>query len=648
MMPLKPKKNISHKWLEHPFIHYIKIYKGSFALGTIALVFTNAFDILSPYLIGKIIDALATATFKSLSLDLFLLLCVSFGTALFRYLWRIYFGYFHHNVAADLRKTLFSKMLNLGQDFHHKVPTGEKMTLITQDVDNFRMGIGPGLLIFFDAIIYVIAIIPLMMMIDVHWTLYCLALMPLVPFVVYKLESLLTLSYRNLQDQNGEMTSFSQETVSGIKVIKSLGLSRLRSHLFHPTNKKLQDYGIKVDKIESIFGPTLEFFMMIGTATLLFVGAKKMVSGEVSVGHFFAFYQYLQRMIWPMTALGFSFMMYKEADSSFDRIKNVLEKDDWIDDGHVDVTKGKTLQVKNLSFKYLTHPIENKISELDNITENMNLKTHSEWTLKNINFTLGASESMAIVGSVGSGKSTLVQLLARHLPTTEGQIFYDQHPIDEIKKFDYRKITALVPQKVFLFKKSIEDNILDFADADLASSFNTTLNTDSKNKNTNALGQTLSDDLLKQVHIESEISSMPLKAKTLLEENGQGLSGGQRQRLTLARGLALNPQWLILDDTLSAVDIETEQKIISNLKEKKKLNQMNFIICSHRIQSLDWVDKILVLDQGHIVDIGDHKTLYARCAIYRGLYSSQKESSSVSSESKPSSSQLDKSKEGLI
>ncbi len=594
-MPMKTNLKPANSWLKHPFIHYIKIYKGSFGLGIVALIFTNAFDILSPYLIGKIIDALAGATFQSLSLDLSLLLCVSFGTAIFRYLWRIYFGYFHHSVAADLRKLLFKKMLNLGQDFHHKVPTGEKMTLITQDIDNFRMGIGPGLLIFFDAIIYVIGLLPLMLLIDVEWTIYCLALMPLVPFVVYKLESLLTVSYRNLQDQNGEMTSFSQETVSGIKVIKSLGLSPLRSFLFHPTNKKLQDYGIKVDKIESIFGPTLEFFVMIGTATLLFVGAPKVVSGEVSIGHFFAFYQYLQRMIWPMTALGFSFMMYKEADSSFDRIKDVLEKNDLIDDGFEETAKGKSLQIKNLNFKY---PSSNHLA------------------LKDINFSLNPNESMAIVGAVGSGKSTLVQILARNLPPTDGIVLYNGQNILDVKKEFFRKILSLVPQKIFLFKKSIEENILDFADADFKKSHS---------------HQNFAFELLKDVQIDAEIEALPLKTKTQLDENGQGLSGGQRQRLTLARGLALNPQWLILDDTLSAVDIETEHKIITSLKEKKLNHKMNFIICSHRIQNLDWVDKILVLDDGKIIDIGDHKTLYLRCEIYRGLYSSQKTNSEESS-----------------
>lgn len=609
-MPMKPNLNPANNWLKHPFIHYIKIYKGSFSLGILALIFTNTFDILSPYLIGKIIDALAGATIQSLSLDLFLLLCVSFGTAIFRYLWRIYFGYFHHSVAADLRKLLFKKMLNLGQDFHHKVPTGEKMTLITQDIDNFRMGIGPGLLIFFDAIIYVIGLLPLMLMIDVKWTIYCLALMPLVPFVVYKLENLLTTSYRNLQDQNGEMTSFSQETVSGIKVIKSLGLSPLRSFLFHPTNKKLQDYGVKVDKIESIFGPTLEFFVMIGTATLLFVGAPKVVSGEVSVGHFFAFYQYLQRMIWPMTALGFSFMMYKEADSSFDRIKEVLNKEDWIDDGYIETSKGESLKIQNLNFKY---PGSTHVS------------------LKNINFELNANESLAIVGAVGSGKSTLVQILARNLPATDGEVIYGDKNILNIKKEFYRKILSLVPQKIFLFKKSIEENLLDFADLELQKSIPSSSTekghyepTEKSSKWARPQGQDFIFELLKDVQIDSEIEALPLKTKTQLEENGQGLSGGQRQRLTLARGLALNPQWLILDDTLSAVDIETEHKIISNLKNKKLNKKMNFIICSHRIQNLDWVDKILVLNKGEIIDIGDHKTLYARCEIYRGLYSSQK------------------------
>jgi ATP-binding cassette, subfamily B, multidrug efflux pump len=568
--------------LHHPFLFYIKKFKGSFAMGTVALLFTNGFDILGPFLIGKLIDAMSGATLRSLSLNLFLLLCVSIGTAVFRYLWRIYFGYFHHSVAADLRKLLFKKMLSLGQNFHQKTPTGEKMTLITQDIENFRMGIGPGLLIFFDAVIYVLALIPLMLFIDVSWTVQCLVLMPLVPFVVYRLENKLTKSYRQLQDESGELTSFTQETVSGIKVIKSLGLNSLRSHLFERTNQRLKDYGIKMDRIESAFGPTLEFFVMIGTATLLFVGAEKVVSQQVSIGNFFAFYQYLLRMIWPMTAFGFSFMMYKEADSSFDRIKGVLEKKPWLENGDAEPNPNKTLEVKNLNFKY---------------------PETSDYILQDISFSLKANESMAIVGSVGSGKSTLVQILASLLPATTGNVFYDAQELNSFKKDSLRHIIALVPQKLFLFKKSIRENVLDFA---------------------NPLNIIPLNDVLDDAHIKYEISNMTLQEETQLEENGQGLSGGQRQRLALARGLALKPQWLILDDTLSAVDIETEQSILRRLLYKKKEQHMNFIICSHRIQNLRWVDKILVLNHGRMVDIGDHETLFQRCEIYRQLYSSQK------------------------
>lgn len=573
------------KWIDHPFLFYIRKYKNPFTLGIFALIFTNGFDILSPYLIGRIIDALPGAHLRDLKIDLFLLLCVSFGTAIFRYLWRIYFGYFHHSVAADLRKLIFRKMLSLGQNFHQKTPTGEKMTFITQDIENFRMGIGPGILIFFDALIYIGALLPLMLLIDVSWTWKCLALMPLIPFVIYKLENTLSKSYRKLQDETGELTSFTQETVSGIKVIKSLGLNSLRLRLFDHTNKKLKDYGIKMERIESAFGPTLEFFVMIGTATLLFVGAKKVVSHEVSVGDFFAFYQYLLRMIWPMTALGFSFMMYKEADSSFDRLREVLKQNPWLPDGDQIPQKDGMLEVKDLSFKY---------------------PEAQEWALRHISFKLEPQQSLAIVGPVGSGKSTLVQLLASVLPPTEGHILYNKTEIQKFKKENYRSIVALVPQKVFLFKKSIKENILDFLHP---------------HKYPNDMNQ-----LLEDVHIDQEIEDMPQQIETLLEENGQGLSGGQRQRLALARGLALKPQWLMLDDTLSAVDIETEQNILRKLLSKKQQQELNFIICSHRIQNLTWVDKILVLDKGQMIDLGDHETLFQRCQVYRSLYQSQKNS----------------------
>lgn len=587
---MNTKSKVSSFLLDHPFLFYIKKYKGYFSLGIVALVFTNAFDIAGPYIIGEVIDELSEMNTDRLYQNLFLLLCVSAGTAIFRYLWRIFFGNFHHSVAADLRGRLFKKMLFLDHRFHQKIPTGEKMTLITQDIDNFRMGIGPGLLIFFDALIYIVGLLPLMLLINVSWTLKCLALMPLIPFVIFKLENKLNLRYRKLQDETGELTSFAQETVSGVKVIKSLGLNKLRSHLFQNTNTKLRDYGIDVDKIESAFGPSLEFFVMIGTATLLFVGADEVVSGKVSVGHFFAFYQYLLRMIWPMTALGFSFMMHQEAKSSFSRIKKTMDQDH-PEEGTLTAELNQNLEIVHLKFKYDDE--------------------HTVAQISDINFVLKPSESMAIVGAVGSGKSTLVNLISGSMIPTEGQVLYGDVPVQNFTKHSLRKIVSLVPQKIFLFKKSIYKNLTDFL---------------SKEDHARDI-----QSVLKSSHIDHEIENLPDKIHTELEENGQGLSGGQRQRLTLARGLTFTSQWLILDDTLSAVDIETEHKILSQLKSMSEGNS-NFIFCSHRIQSISWVDKILVLDKGKQIDLGTHEELYQRCAIYRDLYTSNKSEKKIKRE----------------
>ena len=598
----------SKEWWRTPFRYYIRKFKILFGSGLIALFLTNACDILGPYIVGRVIDLLNARNVGEIYRYLFLLFGLSVGTAFFRYFWRSYFGRFHHSVAADLRHKIFQKMLYLGQNYHQKSDTGEKMTLLTEDVENFRMGIGPGLLIFADALIYVIAIIPLLLMINVSWTFKCLAFTLALPFVMYILEQRFNKGYRKLQDQTGDLMGFAQETVSGIKVIKSLSLQKLRSLHFRHTNKKLRDYGLEVDRLESLFAPFFEISIMLGAVMLMFVGAQDVVSGNMTIGNFFAFYQYLFRMIWPVAAFGWSFMMYKKANTSLERIQEVLKQKSWIRKGHKNPQRHKALKVSSLSFQY---PDARTLTGTPTGTP----------VLKKISFELQGSQSMALVGSVGSGKSTLAQILARQIPVFSGQIKYDNQDIYEYVQSEYSSIVSLVPQDVFLFKKSILDNLLG------SSSLNSPLLENRSESRLESMSESMSEsrkaeslESLKRACIYEEMQGLKEGLNTFLEENGQGLSGGQRQRLTLARGLLTQSQWLILDDSLSAVDIETEHKIIENLRQLKNTQKMNFIFCSHRIQSLNWVDQILVLDKGLQVDLGSHDQLIERCPVYQKLY----------------------------
>lgn len=592
--PLSPQR----QWWHRPFRHYIWKFKNFFGMGLAALFFTNACNILVPYIIGRVIDLLNARNMGEIHKYLFLLFGLSIGTAVFRYFWRIYFGRFHYSVAADLRHKIFRKMLHLGQNYHQKSETGEKMTLLTEDVENFRMGVGPGLLILADALIYIFTIVPLMLVINTSWTLKCLVFTLVLPFVLYKLERRFDRGYRKLQDQTGVLTGFAQETISGIKVIKSLSLQNLRSLHFRHINKKLKDYGLQVDYLESLFTPFFEISIMLGAVILMFTGAQDVVSGQMTLGTFFTFYQYLFRMVWPMMAFGLSFMLYKKAKASLGRIEEVFDQENWIHEGNKKSKKGKSLKVSSLVFQY---------------------PDSSTPTLKGISFELQEFQSMALVGPVGSGKSTLAQILSRQIPMTQGQITYDHQNIYDYRKSDYSSIISLVPQDVFLFKKSILDNLSDFLESDFSHA-KYGLDHFSKVNDFSSSQYSLIIENLKKAHIYKEVQDLKEGLNTLLEENGQGLSGGQRQRLTLIRGLLVQPQWLILDDSLSAVDIQTEHKIIENLRQLKAAQKMNFIFCSHRIQSLNWVDQILVLDKGEQVGLGSHEELIKHCSVYQKLY----------------------------
>lgn len=572
-----------------PFGYYIKIHKRTFAMGLLCLLLTNILDAIPPLLVGLAIDKISSeARLESIAETLALLLLVTALLSYFRYYWRIFWGRFHHSVAADLKNRIFDKFTDLGPSFYSTHSVGQLMSLINNDVNSFRMAIGPGILILMDAIFILMIVPPLMLSISPDWTWKTLILIPLIPFIMSRLMNSIRNTYKIQQDRFGDMSGISQEIVAGIRVIKSYAQELNQTRLFNQHSRKYEDACNDVARVDSLFGPVMEIGVTTGSVILLLIGAPEVMSGAITVGSFFAFYQYIQRMVWPMTAIGMGANYIQKGKASFDRILELLEEQHNVpDDGEMSVTRFESLEARDLTF---TYPGDEKP------------------VLQNLNFKILRGETLGIMGPIGSGKTTLVELLCRQYPVPPGTLLLNGVSIEKFRKADLMQLFAVVPQEAFLFSKKVSENI--------------------------ALGvQDWSLDQIRgicqTVNIEREIDEIPERYDAYLGERGVNLSGGQKQRMTLARALIRKSQVVILDDSLSAVDASTEKQILHSLRGELghgKKNDTTAIIISHRLASIQGADRILMLNSGRAEAFGSHEDLVAHSPTYRNILQLQAES----------------------
>jgi ATP-binding cassette subfamily B multidrug efflux pump len=549
----------------HPLWYYIKNNPRPFVLGMSFLFITNSLDAVYPLVMKKAIDQIeGMASMSDITRTCILFLAIMASLAFTRYTWRAHFGKFHSSAAEHIRQKLFGHLTSLGPNFFQKNQVGELMSLLTNDVQSFRQAIGPGLLILADGLFIIMVIIPIMISLSWSWTWKTLIFLPLVPFLIWKVMKLINENYKIQQESFSELTSIVQETVGGIRVIKGFSQEPHRLHLFNEVSAAFEKACNKVAKIDALFIPVMEFGVTSGSVILLFIAKDDLYSGAVTIGTFVAFLRYIQKMVWPMTALGMGFSNFQKGYASFDRIKKVLQTESDIPDhGKVELFTFEKLEFKDVSFRH---------------------KNCSNYVLKNISFELKAGESLGIMGPVGSGKTTLLHLLTRLYPVEEGQILVNDIPIENITQESLRKIFLLVPQEAFLFSESLKENI------------------------TFGLPETVQADTILRmadiVDLTDEINSLPLKFESQLGERGVNLSGGQKQRLTIARGLIMQTPVLILDDSLSAVDTRTERSIEKELAENSQTQSR--IIVAHRLSALKTVNHLLILKDGCIEAFGTY------------------------------------------
>lgn len=486
-------------------------------------------------------------------------------------------------VEYDLKNRLYHKYQKLGESFYRKHMTGDLLSRMSEDVSNVRMYIGPAIMYFANMIFTFVVVIYQMLQANASLTVWVLLPLPVLSYSIYQVSRCMNMGNKLIQEQLSLLTASAQETFAGIRIIKSFGMESTFSAKFQVEGEEYKQRNMRLAKINALFFPMMLLLMGLSTLIVIYLGGKEVEKGAFTPGNLAEFVIYLNMLIWPVASLGWTTALVQKAAASQKRINEFLNAIEHQED------RGTPFQLKqNITFDGVTFTYEGK----------------TQPALRDITLKIEQGEIIGITGRTGSGKSTLVQLLAGMYYASEDaqRVLVDSVPLQKIDLHDFRRHLAYVPQDVFLFSETIRDNI--------AFGIET--------------GEISDEDLQKAVQaacLENDIPQWPEGLNTLLGERGVSLSGGQKQRVALARALVKRAELYVLDDCLSAVDAETERHIIDHLSQW--LKDSTAIVVAHRIAPLRMANRIVVLEEGTITDVGTHDELLARCEYYRNLNESQ-------------------------
>lgn len=565
---------------------FLKKHKWNYIIGVSWLMIIDFIQLLVPQILGSFTDSLKeglidiNGILKYVSLIIITGLIIGIG----RYFWRIYILGTSRELEYYLRKKLFNHLLTLSTNYFNTHKTGDLMAHATNDINAVRMAVGQGTIMIVDSgFMIILTLIMMIKTTNLRLTAISLFTLPFIIIFVNRFGKIIHKRFKAVQEAFSKLTDITQESFSGIRVIKSFVQEDLVLENFTKVNEDNLRKNLKLVLVSGIFHPFINFISALSFLLLIFYGGKEVILNRISLGDFVAFNSYIGLLVWPMMALGWVINLLQRGAASMERINAILNEKPDIKDSEdaieLNNIKGK-IEFKNVSFKY---PGSNN------------------YALKNINFTVEPDKSLAIVGRTGSGKTTIVNLLLRLFDIEEGEICIDDIPIKKITLKSLRENIGYVPQDNFLFSTTIEENIGFAFEGNL-----------DKEKVIKAA---------KLAEIYDNIMSFPDGFDTVLGERGVTISGGQKQRTSIARALIKNPSILILDDSLSSVDTDTEEKILNNLKDFMKERTTIFI--SHRISTVKNCDEIIVIDEGEIVERGTHDELLAQNGIYYEIYEKQ-------------------------
>ncbi len=495
-------------------------------------------------------------------------------------------------IEYDLKNEIFRHYQSLDASFYKRNNTGDLMNRISEDVSRVRMYIGPAVMYVINTSFRFILTIAVMLNVNATLTLYVLLPMPVLALSIYYISSVISNKSTVIQQQLSNITTFTQEAFSGIRVMKSYGRETDSYNKFISQNNEYKKRNIDLVKVEAMFHPTMVLLVGLSNLLIVYFGGLLAIEGKISYGNIVEFILYVNALTWPIASLGWVTSLIQRAAASQERINEFFNTTSGIS---IDLESGMTenkvvknvmgdIRFENVSFTYPDTGIR---------------------ALKNISFDIPNGKSIAIIGRTGSGKSTLINLISRAYDVDEGAIYVNGNNIKKVNLPAYRSEIGVVPQEVFLFSDSISNNI------------GFTINEDNSDREMRII------EAAKLAAIYDNVQSFPNKFETVLGERGVTLSGGQKQRISIARALAMQPKLLLLDDCLSAVDTETEEEILNALQQGSEKSKRTTVIVSHRISSVKSADNIIVLDHGEIVEQGNHDTLMGKKGAYFNLFEEQ-------------------------
>jgi ATP-binding cassette subfamily B multidrug efflux pump len=564
---------------------YFLKYKSRILLGLVALTVVNGLQLILPQIARRVVDALDAGIIDGRGLIRWALviLLVAVFMAVCRFFWRYFVLGTSHKIRELLRNRFFDHLQELSFTFFNNTKTGELMALATNDILAVRRAVGIGIIIIVDTIFLIIASLIMMFRINHILTFLALIPLPLLSFTTFVMGRALHVRFRSVQDAFAKLTDRVQENIAGIRVVKAFVQESFELSDFKSYNQFYVSENMRLVKIWGAFFPLMMLLGGISTAIVLLWGGKQVVLNTISLGDFVAFTLYLGILIWPMMGVGWVVNILQQGAASMGRINAVLKSEPEIADvptAHriTGSLKGE-IEFSGVTFRYG--------EGLPTILEDFDLR-------------IRAREQVAIVGRTGEGKSTLVNLIPRVFEPEQGMVLVDGRKVSDYRIKDLRRRIGFVPQDAFLFSLSLRENIA-FGNPEAT------------------MEQVIAASKVAQIY--DEIMELPKQFDTVIGERGISLSGGQRQRVTIARAVLLDPDVLVLDDALSSVDTETEEKIVRGLMPVMK-RRTTFII-THRISSIKDIERIIVLSEGRIVEDGSHDALMEHAGLYRKLYERQ-------------------------
>lgn len=550
---------------------YLSKYKFRYIAGILFLMLVDAAQVLIPRFVKQAIDIIALGTFSIQEIwkPVLSMLAVALVISIGRFLWRLFIIGASRQIETEMRDALFSHLLDMSASFYQKNKTGDLMARATNDMNAVRQALGMGFVAFVDGVFMSSMILIAMISDNPAVALYTIIPLPLITVLIFFFGRLVGGQFKKVQEVYSKLSDIAQETLAGMRVVKAFVKEKHFSDQFSSENDHYRDAVMDLVKTFGFFFPLISFLSGISTVILLSVGGSAVIKNRMSPGGIIAMISYLEMLVWPLMGAGFTVNIIQRGAASLKRLNEIMNEKPEIASASNTVAQpeGTGIEIRNLNFSY---------------------PGSSRKALSGISVRLEDGRTLGILGRVGSGKSTLLKTLPRLVDTEKGSVFIGGIDICEFELKSLRSMFGYVPQESFLFSDSVRANIC-YGKPDIS--------------------EERFHELARIASLERDVKLFPAGWDTVVGEKGLTLSGGQKQRIAIARALALDPPILIMDDALSAVDAETEEKILANLLVERQ-GKTNIIV-SHRVSTLRNADLILVLDGGHVVQLGTHEALMA-------------------------------------